>query len=182
MKIIGWLTHKIQVVRHKSWENSIKDSIANCGEGVYLNGYSNFIHPEKLILGNNVHIGKNGWFHCGGGIEIGDNTHISRNCVMFSSSHNYKGKRLPYDSTFIEKPVNIGGNVWIGMNVMIIPGTTIGDGAIIGLGTVVVKDVPPLAIVGSQEHRIIGWRDEEHYSSLENQAQYGGRGGASLDE
>lgn len=167
---------------YRSWENSIKLELAYCGKGVRLNGISNFISPEKIFLGENVHIGMNGWFHGGGGITIGDNTHISRNCVIFSASHNFRGERLPYDSSLIEKPVFIGRNTWIGMNVMIIPGVTIGEGVIIGLGTVVVDDIPPLSIVGANGHNIIGLRDKQHYDSLEEHRLYGGRGGESLNE
>ena len=68
----------------------------------------------------------------------------------------------------------------IGMNVMIIPGVKIGEGAIIGLGTVVVKDVPAMAIVGGHGHRILGYRYKEHYARVDGLGLYGGRGGAPL--
>jgi maltose O-acetyltransferase len=63
--------------------------------------------------------------------------------------------------------VIIGRNVWIGMNVNIIPGVTIGDGAIIGLATVVTNDVPARASVGGQAFRILGYRDEKEYEALD---------------
>jgi acetyltransferase-like isoleucine patch superfamily enzyme len=66
------------------------------------------------------------------------------------------------------------------MNVMIIQGVHIGDEAIIGLGTVVVNVVPPLAIVGGHEQRIIVYRDRAHYELLEQQGAYVGRGGEAL--
>ncbi|ROS87707.1 MULTISPECIES: CatB-related O-acetyltransferase [Bacteroidales] len=56
------------------------------------------------------------------------------------------------------KQVNIGNDVWIGANAMILGGITIGDGAIIGAGAVVTKDIPPYAIVGGIPARIIRYR------------------------
>ena len=54
--------------------------------------------------------------------------------------------------------MNIGNDVWIGANAMILGGITIGDGAIIGAGAVVTKDIPPYAIVGGIPARIIRYR------------------------
>ena len=161
-------------VIHYFWEEHTKSRLGYCGEGVRLVGFSKFVQPSQIKLGNNVFIGGNAWFRAGGGIEIGDNTQISRNCAIFAASHNYKGKCLPYDDTLITKPVRIGRNVWIGMSVNIIPGITIGDGAIVALGTTVVKDVPALAIVGGAEQRVLGYRDKAHYESLDSQGSYRG--------
>ncbi len=55
----------------------------------------------------------------------------------------------------------IGNDVWIGMNVLIKPGITIGDGSIVATGAVVTKDVPPYAIVGGVPAKIIKWRFDE---------------------
>jgi maltose O-acetyltransferase len=176
------IIHFIRNQYNKSWEISVKRTFAQCGKGVHLNGISNFISPENIAIGNNVHIGRNGWFHGGGGIIIGDNTHISRNCAIFSASHNFKGERLPYDSSLIKKSVSIGRNTWIGMNVMIIPGVTIGEGVVVGLGTVVVDDIPPYSIVGASGHKIIRSRDKKHYDYLDEHHLYGGRRGEPLNE
>lgn len=165
---------------HHLWEERTKKKFEHCGVGVHLNGFSSFVAPENIHIKDNVHIGDNCWLQGMGGIEIGEHTHISRNCAIFSASHEYNGQRLPYDETFIKKQVIVGRNTWIGMNVMIIPGVVIGEGCIIGLGTVVTKDVPPLAIIGSHGHRIIGYRNEEHYQELDRQGLYGGRAGRPL--
>lgn len=123
-------------------------------------------------MGSNVHVGEGAWWRGDGGITVGSNTIISRNCTIFTSNHNYNGVTLPLDDTFIHKKVKIGSQVWIGMNVMIAQGVTIGDGAIIAMGTVVTKDVPPLAIVGSYGSRILKYRDKEHYENLLNKGAF----------
>lgn len=58
-------------------------------------------------------------------------------------------------------PINIGNDVWIGTNAIILRGVTIGDGAIVAAGAVVTKDVPPYAIVGGCPARLIRFRFDQ---------------------
>ena len=132
---------------------------------------------ENILIGNNVHIGNNAWIRAEGGLTIGDNTHISRNLVLYTINHCYDGCRLPYDEQLAKKPVVIGRNVWIGMNVCIVPGTKIGDGAVIGMGVVVSGEVPPLSIIGNQKWRILGFRNKDDYVRLDKSGKYGGPNG-----
>ena len=154
------------------WQAVTRRSFGACGASVTLRPSSTFIAPDRIRVGDNVFIGEGGWFRADGGLTIGDNTIIARNCTIFTAIHNYEGTALPYDESFITKPVTIGRNVWIGMNVNIIPGVTIGDGAIIGLATVVTHDVPARAIVGGQAFRILGYRDEKSYADLDAARSY----------
>lgn len=147
------------------------------GEKIHFNGKFKITAPRGMVLGSNIHIGENAWINATGGVFIGDNTHLSRNVTIYSSSHNYEGNLLPYDSKLIIKPVFIGKNVWVGMNTNILPGIKVGDGAIIGMGSTVTKDVPPLAIVGGNPAKIIGNRDKKKYQYKEAQRKYGGING-----
>lgn len=132
---------------------------------------------ENFEIGENVHINDSCFIRAEGGVSIGDNTHISRNLVLYSINHDYKGNALPYDDKMIHKKVSIGKNVWIGMNVCIAPGTTIGDGCIIGMGATISGNIPPLSIVGNPKAVIIGQRDENHYNTLETAQKYGAENG-----
>jgi len=76
------------------------------------------------------------------------------------------GLMIPWGEARVIKPVVIGDYVWVGMNAAILPGVTVGEGAIIGLGAVVAKDVPPRAIVVGNPGRVIGYRDEESYEAM----------------
>ena len=79
-----------------------------------------------------------------GGIYIGDDTLIGHNVVLATLNH----AKSPMDrSTMIPAPIHIGKRVWIGSNATILPGVTIGDGAIVAAGAVVTKDVPENTIV-----------------------------------
>ncbi|GAB3666943.1 hypothetical protein GCM10028791_42780 [Echinicola sediminis] len=163
-------------------KNKILSKVRDCGKGVKINGNIIITHPEFLVLGNNVHIGDGTYIHSDGGILVGDNTHISRNVVIYTSNHNYEGTALPYDDKRIYKSVKISENVWIGMNVCICPGVTIGEGAIIGLGAVVSKDVPPFSIIGSGPQRILKERNGERYRLLKDSKKYGGVNGCLITE
>lgn len=170
------------VPRLRLWCSNYKNQLVlkklkSCGRDCHFHGSITIVRPERLSIGNNVHINHNAYINATGGVVIGDNTHISRNLTLYSYSHNYEGEALPYDDTKIEKPVTIGKNVWIGMDVKIIPGVAIGDGAVIGLGTVVSENVPFCAVVGLPKQRIIKYRDKNRYEDLEKKGRYGGVNG-----
>ncbi len=150
--------------------------IKNRGVGCIIYGRIYIQNPDKLILGDYVRIGSGAFFHSLGGIKIGDNTWISRNLLIYSENHNINSTSfIPYDDTYIYKPVTIGNSVWIGMNVTITPGVTIGDGAIIGMGTTVSEDVPAGAIVVGAKQRIVKYRDMDIFWDLAKKERYLGK-------
>ena len=150
-------------------ESKIKNNTKIYGKGTAY--FSN-----NIKIGEYCRIGENFFFHGKGGIEIGDNTILSRNVTIYSANHNYKSfTTIPYDDTYIEKPVVIGNSVWIGMNVSILSGVNIGDGAIIGMGTIISKDVRAGEIVVSSRQRTVATRDLELFYNLKQDKQYYGR-------
>lgn len=180
-RLARWTAEGQRLLRREA-QNLLMSKAAKCGKDLRLNGSFVFTGIESAEIGDNVHIGDNAYIRAEGGLAIGDNTHISRNLVLYTINHNHLGCRLPYDETVIRKPVSIGRNVWIGMNVCITPGTTIGDGAIIEMGTTVSGTVPSLTMVGNQKWRELAKRDAEHYERLDLQHSYGGINGLPLRE
>lgn len=97
----------------------IKRRAMVCGKKIYC-GSKSFV-TSKTQLGNNVNF--NGMAMSGNGvIKIGDNFHSGPGCQIISSFHNYNGKKIPYDETWIDKDVIIEDNVWLGNNVIILGG------------------------------------------------------------
>lgn len=104
------------------------------------------------------------------GVTAGDGNHptdwLSTHPFQWGQSSTFKISTEKSDFNFLipkQKPggVFIGNDVWIGANAMLIPGVTIGDGAIVGGGSVVTKDVPPYAIVAGVPAKIVRYRFDE---------------------
>ena len=125
-----------------------------------------FENPEHIRIGNHVFINSGAAFHGVGGLWIGDNISFSPNVQIHTSNHRYEGDALPYDRYSILRPVRIESHAWIGANALICPGVTIGEGAIVAMGSVVTRDVPPLALVGGNPARVIKQRDTARFERL----------------
>jgi acetyltransferase-like isoleucine patch superfamily enzyme len=136
---------------------------------------------QGLLMGKNVRIQEGGHIDSRGGVIIGDNTHISRNLTLYSSIHNYRDGRVPYDRRLICRPVIIEENVWLGMNVNIVPGVRIGESSVVGMGSVVTKDVPPFTVVGGNPAKVLRQRDPQAIEDRIEKYGFGGRRGWDLD-
>ena len=141
-----------------------------CGSPITVNYHSRV--TRKTVLGNNVNF--NGMEISGfGRVTIGDNFHSGKGCLMITQVHNYDhGTRIPYDDTYIVRDIMIGDNVWFGDRVIILGGVTIGEGAIIQAGSVVVKNIPAYAIAGGHPARVFKYRDVDHYETLKAAGQF----------
>ena len=160
-KIIKRLAKKLLKI---FWNYRIRKQAKHSGSKLSVNYRSKVNKNTKL--GFNVNF--NGLIVRGDGeVSIGNNFHSGPNILILTRNHNYDiGTKIPYDNTYIRKKVTIENNVWLGMQIIILPGVTIHEGAIISAGSVVVKDVPKCAIVGGNPARIIKYRDIEHYEKL----------------
>lgn len=119
------------------------------------------------------HLKSDTYIEISGGVEIGKYFHTGRGLTIFSTNHNYKStKSIPYDDDDILESVVIGDYVWCGTNVTILPGVHICDGAIIGGGSVVTRDVPECAIVGGNPAKIIKYRNMEIFVKLRDEKSF----------
>ncbi len=144
-----------------------------------IEGFINPIHisrftvlSKRTLLGRNISF--NGFKVFGvGHLTIGNNFHSGQDCMVFTSNHNYDhGEAIPYDHTSIVKDVVIEDNVWFGARVLVLGGVTVGEGAIIQAGAVVIKDVPKYSIVGGNPAKVIKQRDVKHYLRLKNEKKF----------
>ena len=98
---------------------------------------------DYVVLGNNIQ------FHCGNRIKIGKYSGISWNTTFLGSDYHSSGAKGRGVGEII-----LEDRVWIGCKCLILKGITIGEGAIVGAGSVVTKDVPPRTLVAGNPARI----------------------------
>ena len=115
-------------------------------------------NSKKLIIGKNCKLGDNVHIVANEKVVIGDNCLMASKIFISDTNHGDYSESTtesspaisPDDRPLYMKPVNIGNNVWIGENVCILLGVSLGDGCIIGANSVVIKDLPDHCIaVGS---------------------------------
>ena len=115
-------------------------------------------NPENIYIGSNTYI--NGYtMMCAGKnskIIIGEDCLISYHVHIRTTTHNYEDKNvLIRNQGHKENDIIIGNDVWIGGNVCVMPGVTIGDNTIIGAGSVVTKDIPSNVVAVGNPCKII---------------------------
>ncbi|WP_067146659.1 acyltransferase [Pseudotamlana agarivorans] len=157
------LLNKIKIYR-------IKGKLKHFGDLNDIHSSIKIAFPSSVHIGSYVYIGPNADINGLGDVEIHDGVIIGPNLVIHSANHTYvNSKYIPYDETFDFKKVTIEENVWIGGNVIITPGSHIGEGSIVGAGCVVSGTIPPLSVIIGNPCRIIKTRDSNHYYKLKSE-------------
>ena len=108
----------------------------------------------NIILGKNFYSNHNLIILDTTTVKFGDNVLAGPNCGFYTAGHpiniQERNSGLEY-----AKPITIGNNVWLGGNVTVLPGVTIGDNSIIGAGSIVTKDIPANVIAVGNPCKII---------------------------
>ncbi|MBQ3849017.1 MAG: acyltransferase [Clostridia bacterium] len=135
-----------------------KRALPYCGSNVNIERGAEF--SWDLRIGNNSGVGVNALISSG--VIIGDDVMMGPGCMMFTTNHGMKLSGIPMwkQKSSDPKPIIIGSDVWIGAHVIILPGVKVGDGAVIGAGSVVTKDVPSYGIVAGNPARLIRMRND----------------------
>lgn len=103
---------------------------------------------KGLVIGNNSSIGPHGYVGCSGKIVIGNNVMFGPKCSLFAENHNFSDTESTIKSQGVkQKGITIEDDCWIGSNVVILDGVTIGKGSVVGAGTIVTKDIPQGSVV-----------------------------------
>ncbi|KMT64743.1 acyltransferase [Catenovulum maritimum] len=152
------------------WRFKVKWLAKKCGSKIYV-GNSSTVN-KNTELGN--YFSTNGLVVRGEGcVSFGDYVHTGQELLVITSNHNFKTATiLPYDDTHELKNIIVEDAVWIGDRVTIIGNVVIGEGAIIQAGSVVVTDIPKLAIAGGNPAKVFKYRDENHYFELKSENKF----------
>lgn len=165
---MGFFRRLLEWEQRKEAQSKIK-KLKYLGNGTLIDDNVYLNHPQNIDISDYVSIRSDVQLYGLGGIKIGNGSILAHGVEILSANHNYNSsdlKALPFDDRWDRRPVSIGENVWVGANALILPGVTIGQGAVIAAGSVVVKDVEELAVVGGNPARLIKYRDKEKYHQL----------------
>lgn len=185
-----WLYFKLKpkhLVWAKPWQDEIQQNLSLL-ETIHI-GQQCFIAPEAQLFaepGRDIHIGNQCMIAAGvfmhgpitlgdevavnhnasldggrNGIKIGHRTRIANNVTIYAFNHGMSPDAPIYQQAVSSKGVVIGQDVWIGAQAGIVDGVTIGDHAVIGMGSIVTKNVPDYVIVAGNPARVIGDRREK---------------------
>lgn len=147
--------HKMNAIRSRRFRK-----MGLIGENTYVSSTCRII-DKKSRIGKFCSIADNVWI--GTGIHP-INTLTSSPVAYSNIDHLTNGIVMPDDKKFTfqgTKPVKVGNDVWIGLNVVVMGGVEIGDGAVIGSGAVVTKNIPPYAVAVGVPAKVIKYRFPE---------------------
>lgn len=138
--------------------------LAQIGKGTNIHPTTIIREGEYVTIGEHCLINHNNLIQAGksaaGSITIGDYVHTGTNVVMLGFNHGFYTRDIPTkEQDYMDAPIVIGDDVWIGTGAIILAGVTIGKGAIIASGAVVNNDVPEYAIVGGVPAKVLKYRE-----------------------
>ena len=107
--------------------------------------------PWNLVLGDYVAIGARAEIYNVAKIAIGSNVTISQDAYLCTASHDISKLKKP----LVFSPIFIGDSTWVAAKAIVLPGVTIAEGAVVGAGAVVTKDVEPWTVVGGNPAKVI---------------------------
>jgi len=151
---------------HKTKAAMLKKMFAEVGNHCYIETpfHANF-GGHNVHLGNGVYANFNLTLTDDTDIYIGDKTMIGPNVTIATAGHPIKPELRAQEYQY-DFPIHIGKNVWLGANVVVCPGVTIGDNTVIGAGSVVTRNIPANVVaVGApcKVLREIGDHDDKYY-------------------
>lgn len=115
---------------------------------------------RNLVVGDDVDFALDVLVDASGGVQIGDRTLIGHGTKIISTNHIIPPDRGSiFSAGYDKKQIVIGTDVWIGANVLVLAGRTVGDGAVIAAGSIVTKDVEPYTVVGGNPAKLLRRRN-----------------------
>ena len=140
-KDLCWKFNSIRPSEINKRIDILKNLIGNYGKNLYMEQPFWCDYGYNIKVGDNFYANHNTVMLDAAKIEFGDFVFIGPNCSFYTSFHplDYRIRNTNKEGA---KEIKIGNNVWIGGNVVVLPGVTIGDNVVIGAGSIVTKDIP----------------------------------------
>ena len=128
------------------------------GRGTVLSGPLNLTGAGSpstcLQIGQNCYLNERVGFNLGGDIVLEDGVSVGMECLFLTVTHAMGGPAFRAGRTEC-KPIRVGRGAWLGARVTVLPGVNIGEGAVIGAGAVVTRDIPPNVLAAGVPARVL---------------------------
>jgi maltose O-acetyltransferase len=125
------------------------------GRGCFYLDIIVWLNGEHIELGDHVGFNYGCYVNGYGGLRIGDHSIFGPGTMIHTANHEMKIDRPIYEQGWNPAPVEIGKDCWIGMGVCILPGVRIGDGCVVGAGSVVVNDLDGYSVAVGNPARVV---------------------------
>lgn len=156
--------------------------MAAAGPYLFVGSRARLVNPQRMHFGNSIVLQQDTLVECdpAGGVRLGNEVHVSRGCVIAcgkselwigdhtiigeytsirNSNHGTRRDQLIRAQPEDCRPIRIGRDVWIGRGCAVLPGVSIGDGAVVGANSVVTHDVEPYGVVAGAPARLLRYRE-----------------------
>ena len=170
LRAIKLRTHNLDVDYNQTHEDEtekraaiLKEIVSEMGENGFIQGPIAFHYGKHTKIGKNFFGNFNLTIQDDAPVTIGDNCNFGPNVTIVTPCHPMlpeERKRILCGDGVVRrlcyaKPVVIGSDCWFGANVVVCPGVTVGDGCVIGAGSVVTRDIPPMTFAAGNPCRVI---------------------------
>lgn len=142
----------------RKWRRAVTAIFARiCGGGQDMHNYASLArncridYPWNVQIGELSSIGSGAWVYALDKIVIGKNVCIGEDVCLITGSHDVASPHFD----LVTKPIAINDNVWVATGAIVLPGVTIGEGAVVAAGAVVTKDVAPWTVVGGNPAKVL---------------------------
>lgn len=155
--------HGLRVLNYYKALHVIPRSKMRKGKGLHISPTVTFSHGNLIELGDRVHLNTRCSLWAGptrGRIVIGDDGLFGPEVFIITANYRFNDGSPVTQQAMNEADVIIGRDVWVGAKCMILPGTVVGDGAIIGAASVVRGKIPAMAIIAGNPAKIVGRRKD----------------------
>ncbi len=146
--------NNINPLDRESRNKAIKDILGKTGENCIVEQPFFCTYGYNTTVGDNFFLNVNGKLMDSGKITIGNNVFIAPNVCIITEEHAMDVEQRNAGLEYTH-PVTIEDNVWICTGSLILPGVTIGEGSIIGAGSVVTKNIPPKSLAVGNPCKVI---------------------------
>ena len=170
LRAIKLKTHNLNVDYNQTHEDEtekrreiLSQIVGEMGENGFIQGPIAFHYGKHTKIGRNFFGNFNLTIQDDASVTIGDNCNFGPNVTIVTPCHPMlpeERKRILCADGVVRrlcyaKPVVIGNDCWFGANVVVCPGVTIGDNCVIGAGSVVTRDIPPMSFAAGNPCRVI---------------------------